>query len=192
MQLELAASAPLLSSPLTSTGLFVVWGGANDYLTGGPATVAAADIDSIVSALESDGVQHILVPGMPDLGLTPDYYGDASATAYSQQFNALLQSSLPAGATYVDTFNLLHQIVNDPAAYGLTDVTDACFNGVTVCANPNQYLFWDGFHPTTTADAIVAQDFTAAAAAPEPSTVLLLSSGIPGLLMVMRRRSRAA
>ncbi len=191
MQLELAASTPLLTSPLTSTGLFMVWGGANDFLTGGSPTVAAADVDALVSTLKGDGVAHILVPGMPDLGLTPDFYGNAAATAYSQQFNALLQSGLPSGATYVDTYNLLHQIVNHPGAYGLTDVKDPCFNGITVCANPSQYLFWDGFHPTTTADSIVAQNF-AAAATPEPSTMLLLGTAIPGLMMVIRRRGQVA
>src|ERR1022692_4940063 len=58
MQVELADSAPLLPSALKSTGLFVVWGGANDFLTGGPATVAASDIDALVSTLEGDGVDH--------------------------------------------------------------------------------------------------------------------------------------
>ncbi len=192
MALEVASpgSAAILSSPLTSTGLFVVWGGANDFLTGGSPTVAAADIDAIVTKLESDGVKNILVPGMPDLGLTPDFFGDPVATAYSQVFNATLQATLPAGATYVDTFNLLHQLESDPSAYGLTNVTDPCFNGVTVCSNPSQYLFWDGFHPTTAADAIVAKDFLAAVT-PEPSTLLLVGTAIPGLMMMVRRRRMA-
>jgi cholinesterase len=101
----------------------------------------------------------------------------------------LLQAGLPSGATYVDTFNLLHKIVNNPGTYGLTDVTDPCFNGTTVCSNPNQYLFWDGFHPTTATDAIVAQDFDQAAT-PEPSSLLLLGTGFLGLMMIMRRRWR--
>src|ERR1035441_265866 len=191
MQAEVANTAPLLSSSLKSTGLFMVWGGANDFFAGGSPTVAASDIDALVATLEGEGVKNILVPGMPDLGLTPDFLGDPVATAYSLQFNTLLQAGLPAGATYVDTFNLLHQIVNNPWTYGLTDVTDPCFSGTTVCANPNQYLFWDGVHPTTAADAIVAQDF-AVAATPEPSTMLLLGTAIPGLIMVVRRRWRVA
>ncbi len=181
MQLELAGSAPILTPPLTSTALFVVWGGANDFLVNGSISTAVSNIDSIVATLQSDGAQHILVPGMPDLGLTPDYYGDAGATGYAAQFNAMLLATLPSGATYFDTFDLLREINSDPAAYGLTDVTDPCFNGTTVCSNPNQYLFWDGFHPTTAADAILAQEF--ADAVPEPSTILLIGTGMAGLMV---------
>jgi len=188
MQLELAASAPILTPPLTSTALFVVWGGANDFLVNGSVTTAVSNIDSIVATLLGDGAQHILVPGMPDLGLTPDFYGNPLATAYAQQFNTLLLASLPSNATYVDTFNLLRSINANPAAYGFTDVTDPCFNGTTVCANPNQYLFWDGFHPTTAADTILANEF--AAAAPEPSSLVLIGSGMSGLIVLVRRKYR--
>lgn len=186
MQAELAASAPLLASPLTSSSLFIVWGGANDFLVSGSITTAVSNIDSIIATLQADGAQHILVPGMPDLGLTPDFYGNPLATAYAQQFNTLLLASLPSGATYVDTFNLLRSINANPGAYGLMDAKDPCFNGTTVCANPSQYLFWDGFHPTTTADTILANEF--AAAAPEPSSIVLIGSGMSGLIVMVRRK----
>ena len=185
MLTELAAYN--LSSVNVSTSLFVVWGGPNDFLAGGAATQAVGDIDFIVSTLQSEGATHILVPNMPDLGLTPDYYGSIAATTYAEQFNASLKLSLPAGATYFDTFDLMHQIENDPAAYGFTDVTDPCFNGISVCANPSQYLFWDGFHPTTAADTILADEFEMAAT-PEPSSILMLATGLAGLAGLLRRR----
>jgi phospholipase/lecithinase/hemolysin len=77
-------------------------------------------------------------------------------------------------------------VVANPGAYGLTDVTDPCFNGLTVCSNPNQYLFWDGDHPTTYADSLLAAQFQSAI--PEPSTLLMLCTSIVGLAGVLRRK----
>ena len=192
---ELNGSAPLLASPIVPSSLFVVWnGGANDFLTGGSAIQAARNIDLIVSSLQADGAQHILVPGMANLGLTPDYYGNAAASAFALEFNNSLQASLPAGATYFDFPGLFTEILNDPAAFGLTDVRDPCFNGVTVCSDPNQYLFWDGLHPTTAADTIIATDIAtdiAPAAVPEPTTLLMLGMGLAGVAGMLRRRRAA-
>ena len=185
MQQELAMTAGIV--PVLAPGsLFVVWGGANDFLLSGSPISAAANIDGIVASLKADGVKHIVVPGMPDLGLTPDFFGDPVATAYAQAFNAAMQAGLPMGAKYVDTFNLMHEIFANPASFGLTDVTDPCFNGSSVCSDPNDHLFWDGFHPTTAADAILAEQF-ATAATPEPSAILLMGTGILGLLLLVRR-----
>lgn len=189
-------SAALLASH-PSTSLFVVWGGANDFLANGSSVAtAAADIDHIVATLEAAGAKHILVPGIPDLGLTPDFLGTPAATAatgYSEQFNTLLQSTLPFGATYVDTFNLLRTVVAHPTNFGFTNTTSPCLNPVTgvVCSNSDQYLFFDGFHPTTAADTIVANEFAnAATPTPEPSSLLLLSSGVAGLTTLVSRRQR--
>jgi phospholipase/lecithinase/hemolysin len=58
-----------------------------------------------------------------------------------------------------------------PGAYGFTNVTAPCFDGASVCANPDQYIFWDTVHPTARVHQILGDAFTAAV--PEPSTLAL-------------------
>lgn len=174
---------------LVSSSLFVVWGGADDLTGGGSVITAVSDIDTIVLTLQSEGATHILVPGLPDLGLTPEFYGNPVATFFSEEFNAALHASLPSNVVYYNVFDLMDEVVANPGAYGLANVTQPCFNGTTVCSNPSQYLFWDDIHPTTTADSILANQF--AGAVPEPSTILTLGTGIAGLAGLLRRRRAA-
>lgn len=173
------------------SSLFVIWGGANDFEIGGSPITAAVDILTVVAGLQGAGAKNILVPGLPNLALTPEFYGDPAAALFSAQFNAILQQNLPTGATYFNVDALLNQIVANPGAYGFTNVTDACFDGTTVCANPDQYLFWDKIHPTSRGDAILAGQFRGAVT-PEPSSIVLLGSGIAGMAGALLRRRRAA
>ena len=54
-----------------------------------------------------------------------------------------------------DTYKILRDVRNNPEAFGLTNVTDACLvlSSATVCADPDKYLFWDDVHPTTAGQA---------------------------------------
>jgi GDSL-like Lipase/Acylhydrolase len=78
MQTEVAYSAASIG-PYLSNGLFVVWGGPDDFLSPSPLDTTVAQIVAravsdelgIVQNLQTLGAKHILVPGMPDLGLTP-------------------------------------------------------------------------------------------------------------------------
>jgi phospholipase/lecithinase/hemolysin len=195
----LATSASI--APIAPSALFLVWGGPNDFLRPSPldstplevANRAVANIVGLVQGLQVLGAKNILVPGMPDLGLTPSGQatGAAQLSAVSAYFNDMLRNSLPAGVRFYDTSALLHRVVQDPAAFGLTNVTGQCIDPTsatpTPCANPSQYLFWDDFHPTTRAHEILAQEF-AQAAVPEPATFVLTGSVL--VLCGLARRSR--
>jgi cholinesterase len=186
--------------PFISNGLFVVWGGPNDILAPSPLDATPADIISravanelaIVADLKGLGAKKILVPGMPDLGLTPYFQSlgpvtAAQGTAFADAFNAGLQAQLPSDVIYFDTASLLRSVVANPGAYGFTNATDAYL--ASPSGDPNTYVFYDDFHPTTAIDAILAQGFETAAV-PEPATILLLGVGLGCLAIWQRRKSR--
>jgi phospholipase/lecithinase/hemolysin len=176
--------------PDLSGTLFVVWGGHNDILVNGQDQ-GVVNILNIVRKLQAAGAEHILVPGVMDLGLTPFANSQSSANRQrlsdiSNTFNSSLQSALPSGVIYFDTAGILRNIIANPAAYNLTNVTAGC-SLTPVCSNPDQYLFWDFFHPTARMNTIFAADIAQAVqAVPEPSVSVLTGVGVI-LLMIMVR-----
>jgi phospholipase/lecithinase/hemolysin len=179
--------------PIDPNALYIVWGGPNDFwnvTSGAEATTAigkaVANLVTIVGTLQSLGAEQILVPGMPDLGRTPyllslgePYSG--FFTQISMGFDQTLQASLPPGAQYFDTFSFVSGILDNPSMYGFENITDPCFTGSSVCANPDKYFFFDSVHPTTAGHELVGNGLRESVV-PEPSSLTLLSFGIIGLI----------
>jgi phospholipase/lecithinase/hemolysin len=195
--------------------LYTIWIGSND-LTDIPAgstptqvaadiAIIAANIDTTIGTLAGLGAKNFLIVTVPDLGKSPAAIatgplGVATATALSGSLDSTLVNGagpIPSlgnlaaldglNLKVLDTFSLVDAIVANPSAFHLTDVTDPCLTGgTTVCANPNQFLFWDQLHPTAAVHAIVAADaFTLVT--PEPSSVWLTGAGFLGLCLLARR-----
>jgi outer membrane lipase/esterase len=170
-EVALVTSAP---GPLDPDALYVVWAGANDFraalATGALPDIAAviANIVHAVAELRLAGAQHVIVPNLPDLGLTPEGRASGAApllTFVSDTFNAHLEAALAVYAPdtiRIDIFQLMQQTVRDPQEYGFTDVTTACLTTAGVCAAPEAHLFWDHVHPTTAGHALLADKFAKA------------------------------
>ncbi|HEY3623040.1 MAG TPA: SGNH/GDSL hydrolase family protein [Roseiarcus sp.] len=175
---------------------------------------AVANTVGAISALYNDGMRTLLYYEVPDLSVVPDFAalgstlsGDARTLA--MDFNTDVLGEVKAlnlpGLTVFDVpiFSTLDQIVANPSAFGLANVTSPCFSGSvssagSVCGDPNSFLFWDGEHPSAAANALTANlafDVLSGAsdppAAPEPSTCAMMLIGFAGLSFAYWRAHRA-
>jgi phospholipase/lecithinase/hemolysin len=63
---------------------------------------------------------------------------------------------------YVDFGKLSNDVTANPSAFGFTNTSAPCypffsFPSAPVCANSNQYVFWDELHPGPAMHALAAQ-----------------------------------
>jgi len=170
-----------------SDGLYLIEMGSNDvrdalsaFASGGDGysilQEALTAIGNNMGTLYAAGARRFLVWNVPDIGLTPALrtldqivpgaaaLGSSVAVGFNFNLDLLLGSlaGLPEiEIVKLDVFQVLHEITDDPAAFGLSVVDRACIMPNTPpfeCKAPDEYLFWDGIHPTKAVHAIVAQD----------------------------------
>ena len=157
----------LTGNVASPTALYVIEGGGSD------ARVAScvANVGKIVGALQAAGAHHIVVWDTPNLGLAPAVRAGGLdtvtfATSLAQLMNAALTVQLMGdpGVSIFDIFGLGTSIGANPAAFGLTNVTDACGAPSNGC-DPATAEYWDGIHPTAAAHLLIADAFLAVASA---------------------------
>jgi len=153
------------------------------YIGGGPAAAGAVlrdaniAIGQAIATLYGAGARRFLVWRAPNVGLTPAIrtLNQSSpgavqlGTGLTQLFNggldgvvAQLTAALPGvRIDRLDAYRLLNDIVANASAFGLTDVTSACVTPYVppfTCGTPDEFLFWDGIHPSRAVHDIIAQE----------------------------------
>jgi thermolabile hemolysin len=175
------STSPFLSAQITTylaangghanrDDLYVVWIGANDFQSGIQPSITLRSIQSGLALLGAAGAKNVILVNVPDISLTPDVIAEGGATVQAaKQFVATidtdLQVRIPLEAlllglqlTYVDINRVFTQVVEHPFLFGFFNSTGEAFDPDTgvVQPNPNSYVFWDGFHPTTRGHYIAA------------------------------------
>jgi phospholipase/lecithinase/hemolysin len=160
-----------------------------DLLIGNGIQNILGSIDTLVGL----GATNLLIPNMPDLASTPfvmemnDPMFSNLASQITQNFNlqlelalGRLESTLPASVTITQfqSDDLFASIQQDPAGYGLSNVSQRCFVAElsSICSDPDAYLFWDGNHPTAAAHRIIGNSFYDAVRTKVPGPMPLMGA----------------
>jgi len=179
------------ASPVDPEAIYILWVGANDLRSATDQAAGAVAIGkavtnlvTMVGTLQYLGATRILVLNLQDFAKAPAFLQEDPLilqfmTQGTLAFNQALKANLPPGVHYFDTFSRFSDFIADPEDYGLSNVTDQLI--LTPGADPNEYFFWDGVHPTTAAHGIIANALYQSIA----PTVIIggNDSGVPNLLL---------
>ncbi|MGE8517131.1 MAG: autotransporter outer membrane beta-barrel domain-containing protein [Alcaligenes nematophilus] len=194
---------------LDGQALYTVWGGANDLFAAvkDPFNMSQIVADSVgnqaalINTLSQAGARYILVPNIPDLGMTPEFAGSpisaGIATLLSDSYNQAFTQQLSSSSANIIPLNvsaLLHEVATDPQAYGFSNVNTAACGSVSsrlctpadlVAPGADQnYLFADGVHPTSGGHAVIADYAHAVVSAPSQVAMLASAANTAGQMQM--------
>jgi cholinesterase len=177
LQWQVAAyqSAYITIAPTT---LVTLWAGGNDMFNLRPPITAADNIELAIQNLYAIGGRSFLIPNLS--------YNDSDPyKLWKQPFDielALDLAALTANPLYLG-INIMALDMNGFVPTGIDFFTGTFLDQTW---GPGTYAWWDtvGVHPTTEVHAQIA-DY---AAVPEPSTMLLVGSGLIGLAGYGRKK----
>lgn len=183
--------------------LYFIWGGDNDInacqgtsrsaCTSSQINSVVNNLDTLLLNLSGLGAKHFLVVG--------SYGGGAN----KQTFRDMLAANLPTEAAalsadilYFDARNTLLNMISATNPYGFTNTSSAspCYTGNfkgeggTLCSDPNSYVFWDNPGHLTAAAQTIMGDAITTAVVPLPASAWLLGSGVLGMLLAVKRKSK--
>ncbi|KAK4355236.1 hypothetical protein RND71_024207 [Anisodus tanguticus] len=155
------------------------------------ATPPQQYVDQMVSILQSQlkklhglGARKFVITAVGSVGCIPllryqsaNNSGECSQQAnfwadkYNQQLKSMLQGLKAElkdiNYSFFDTYNLLLNVIQNPATYGFSEVKAACCGfgrlGAKLpctplalfCSNRSNHVFWDRYHPTEAADRVI-------------------------------------
>lgn len=175
--------------------LYTVWGGGNDLLAFDIFAPVGAQTVEAVGRLRDAGARYILVPTIPDAGLTPFALSaglGAAATSVANSFNTQIFGSLTAAGLRViplNTFQLQQEIVADAARYGFTNIDSPACPGSSLTCTPEDYVvpgadqtyvFADGVHPSSATHRILADYAVSVLEGPRQIAMLPYSASMTG------------
>ncbi|CAA0831225.1 GDSL esterase/lipase [Striga hermonthica] len=134
-----------------------------------------------ITRLYQLGARKMVFHGLGPLGCIPSQRAKSSrgqclVNLWVQQFNskvhnliATLNAHLPSSQLiFADTYTAVLDLIENPSSYGFKVSNTACCNTDTrlgglclpnskLCSNRSEYVFWDAFHPSDAANAVLAE-----------------------------------